>query len=115
MLQCFAPAADMVVSSPNGLEDRLMHGQPGSAPLVRKAHRNHCLMERPARLVHESIGEDKPLWLDNLLIYAALSLYDPVVFVRRELPATSALLGDGMPVDKLRKYPGRPHGYRPGS
>src|SRR6266446_7071350 len=115
MLQCFAPAADMVVSSRNGLEDRLMHGQPGSAPLVRKAHRNHCLMERPARLVHESIGEDKPLWLDNLLIYAALSLYDPVVFVRRELPATSLLreartiLGiNGMPVDKLRKYPGRP-------
>jgi hypothetical protein len=74
MLQGFGPAADMVVSSRDGLEDRLMQSQPGSAPLVREGYRNHCLMERPTGIIFEGIGENKPLWLDDLLIYASLSL-----------------------------------------
>ena len=81
MLQCFGPALDMVVSSRDGLEDRLMQSQLGSAPLVRKGCRNHRSMERALGVIFESIGEDKPLWLDDLLIYASLSLYDPLVFL----------------------------------
>jgi hypothetical protein len=38
-------------------------------------------MERALGVIFESIGEDKPLWLDDLLIYASLSLYDPLVFL----------------------------------
>ena len=123
MLQSFGPAADMVVSSRDGLEDRLMQSQLGSASLVREAYRNHRLMERPAGIIFEGIGKDKPRWLDDLLIYASLSLYDPLVFVYDNVTAASALLRecgtrigvDGMTVDELRKCPRRSHGYAPGS
>src|SRR6202035_5736732 len=123
MLQGFGPAADMVVSSRDGLEDRLMQSQPGSAPLLREGYRNHCLMERPTGIIFEGIGENKPLWLDDLLIYASLSLYNPIVFVRGNITAALALLREGvtsvaiarMTVNELRKYPRRSHGYAPGS
>jgi len=113
----------MVVSSRDGLEDRLMQSQLGSAPLVREAYRNHRLMERPTGVIFEGIGENKPLWLDHLLIHTSLSLYDPLVFVRGNVTAALALLRkggtivgiDGMTVDELRQYPRRSHGYAPGS
>jgi hypothetical protein len=80
-------------------------------------------MERPTGIIFEGIGEDKPLWLDDLLIYASLSLYDPPVFVRGNVTAALALLREGgtslgiagMTVDELRKYPRRSHGYAPAS
>ena len=123
MLQCFGPAADMVVSSRDRLKDRLMQSQLGSAPLVREGYRNHRLMERPTSVIFESIGEDKPLWLDDLLIYASLSLYDPLVFLCNSITAVWALLRegrtglgtDGIAIDELRKYPWRSHGYEPAS
>jgi hypothetical protein len=49
-------------------------------------------MERPTGIILEGIGEDKPLWLDDFLIYASLSLYDPPVFVRGNVTAALALL-----------------------
>src|SRR6266478_3935519 len=80
-------------------------------------------MEWPAGIIFERIGEDNPFWLDDLLIYASLSLHDPLVFVRGNVTAASVLLREGgtglgiarMTVDELREYSGRSHGYAPGS
>jgi hypothetical protein len=82
MLQCLGPATDMVVSGCNGLEDRLMQSDLGSAPSLRKTYGNYRLMERPTRVTFKGIGEHQPLWLDNLAIYASLPLNDPLVFAR---------------------------------
>src|SRR5262245_53611284 len=92
MLQGFGPATHMVVSGRDGLEDRLTQSQLGSAPLVREAYRHLRLMERPAGIIFEGIGEDQPLRLYDLLIYASLSLYDPRVVARGNVTAALARL-----------------------
>src|SRR6516164_437570 len=100
-----------------------MQSQLGFAPLIREAYRNHCLMEGPTAVIFEGIGKDEPLWLDYFLINAALSLYHPLIFACRDVPAALALMrgrgpslrSHGMAVDELRKYLRRAHGYAPGS
>src|SRR5437879_4216528 len=87
MLQGFGPTTHMVVSRRGALEDRLMQGQLGSAPLVREGYRNYRLMERSTGIIFESIRKNEPLRLHDLLIYASLSLYDPGVVTRGDVSA----------------------------
>src|SRR5258706_11807735 len=123
MLQSFGPATHVVVSGRDGLKDCLMQSQLGSASLVREAYRHHRLVDRPTGVIFEGISENKPLRLHDLLIYASLSLYDPLVVARGVVTAALARLRetrtrlgvDGMTVDELRKDLRRSHGDMPGS
>jgi hypothetical protein len=92
MLQGFAPATDMIVSVQHSFEDRLMQSYLRSATVFRKTYRNCCLMKRPAGVIFEGICEHQPLWSDNFLIYASLSLDDQMLFTRGRLTAASVLL-----------------------
>src|SRR2546430_6522488 len=96
-----------------------MQGQSRFAPLVRQTNCDKRPMEQVAGIIFEAIGEDEPLGLDDLLIYASLFLNDPVVFVVTKAAAASARRWEsksgigGMTFDKLRKYSRRAHGYGP--
>lgn len=79
MVQCLAPAADMIVASRFSLKYRLVQSYPGSAMVFSEVHLYYGLMERPACIIFEGVCEHQPFRPDDFLIYTSLFLDGPIL------------------------------------